>query len=167
MLGLTRALKGEKDFSELLQRLEYGGCPLVYSGLGSIHAAHAAAAIRKETGRPLVVICPDELEAERFRTDLAAFTQEETQSLFAREFTFFRADSVSREGEHARLRTFRKLLEGTAPLLVATPDGLMQRTLPPKRLESVSFTLQVGDRAELSLLAEKLTLCGYKRCDAV
>ena len=46
MLGLTRALKGEKDFQELLQRLEYGGCPLVYSGLGSIHAAHAAAAIR-------------------------------------------------------------------------------------------------------------------------
>ena len=33
MLGLTRTLKGEKDFSELLQRLEYGGCPLVYSGL--------------------------------------------------------------------------------------------------------------------------------------
>ena len=115
MLGLTRALKGEKDFSELLQRLEYGGCPLVYSGLGSIHAAHAAAAIRKETGRPLVVICPDELEAERFRTDLAAFTQEETQSLFAREFTFFRADSVSREGEHARLRTFRKLGSCSAP----------------------------------------------------
>ncbi|MBR3555020.1 MAG: transcription-repair coupling factor [Oscillospiraceae bacterium] len=167
MLGLTRALKGEKDFQELLQRLEYGGCPLVYSGLGSIHAAHAAAAIRKETGRPLLVICPDELEAERFRTDLAAFSQEETQTLFAREFTFFRVDTVSREGEHARLRTFRRLLEGTAPLLVATPDGLMQRTLPPQRLESVSFTLQVGDRAELGLLAEKLTLCGYKRCDAV
>ena len=167
MLGLTRALRGEKDFAELLQRLEYGGCPLVYSGLGSIHAAHAAAAIRKETGRPLLVICPDELEAERFRADLAAFSQEEVQTLFAREFTFFRADSVSREGEHARLRTFRRLLEGTSPLLVATPDGLMQRTLPPKRLEGVSFSLQVGDRAELGLLAEKLTLCGYKRCDAV
>ena len=48
MLGLTRALRGEKDFSELLQRLEYGGCPLVYSGLGSIHAAHAAAAMVPE-----------------------------------------------------------------------------------------------------------------------
>jgi transcription-repair coupling factor (superfamily II helicase) len=167
MLGLTRALRGEKDFIELLQRMEYGGCPLVYSGLGGIHAAHAAAAIRRETGRPLLVICPDELEAERFRADLAAFSQEEALTLYAREFTFFRADSVSREGEHARLKAFRRLREGTAPLLVATPDGLMQRTLPPQRLEGVSFTLRVGDRAELGLLADKLTLCGYKRCDAV
>ena len=167
MLGLTLALRGEKDFAELLQRIEYGGCPLVYSGLQSIHAAHAAAAVRKETGRPLLVICPDELEAERFRTDLAAFSEEEVQTLFAREFTFFRADSVSREGEHARLKVFRRLLEGTAPLVVATPDGLMQRTLPPKRLEVVSFRLQVGDRSEPGLLAEKLTLCGYKRSDAV
>jgi len=167
MLGLTRSLTGEKDFSELLQRIEYGGCPLVYSGLQEIHAAHAAAAIRKETGRPLLVICPDELEAERFRSDLSAFCEEDVLPLHAREFTFFQADSVSREGEHARLRVLRGLLMGTVPLLVATPDGLMQRTIPPKKLADISFSLQVGDQADLTVLAEKLTLCGYKRYDAV
>ena len=51
MLGLTRALLEEKDFRELLSRIDYGGCPLVYSGLERIHAAHAAAAVRRETGR--------------------------------------------------------------------------------------------------------------------
>ena len=167
MLGLTRALREEKDFREILQRIEYGGCPVVYSGLQGIHAAHAAAALRKETGRPLVLICPDEIEAERLSEDLRAFTQEEVLTLQAREFTFFQADSVSREGEHARLRVFRRLLEGTAPLLTVTPDGLMQRTLPPALLDRAAFTLRVGDRADLSLLAEKLTLCGYRRFDAV
>ncbi len=167
MLGLTRALREEKDFREILQRIEYGGCPVVYSGLQGIHAAHAAAALRKETGRPLVLICPDEIEAERLSEDLRAFTQEEVLTLHAREFTFFQADSVSREGEHARLRVFRRLLEGTAPLLTVTPDGLMQRTLPPALLDRAAFTLRVGDRADLSLLAEKLTLCGYRRFDAV
>ena len=167
MLGLTRALREEKDFKEILQRIEYGGCPVVYSGLQGIHAAHAAAAIRKETGRPLVLLCPDELEAERLSADLRAFTQEEVLTLQAREFTFFPADSVSREGEHARLKVFCRLLEGTAPLLVTTPDGLMQRTLPPALLARASFTLRVGDRADLELLAEKLTLCGYRRFDAV
>ena len=114
MLGLTLALREEKDFKELLQRIEYGGCPLVYSGLQRIHAAHAAAAVRKATGRPVAVICPDELEAEQFGSDLSALTEEEVLGLTAREFTFFQADSVSRESEHARLRVFSRLLEGTA-----------------------------------------------------
>ena len=167
MLGLTLALREDKDFKELLQRIEYGGCPLVYSGLQRIHAAHAAAAIRKATRRPVAVICPDELEAEQLRGDLAAFSQEEVLSLTAREFTFFQADSVSRENEHARLRVFCRLLEGTAGLLTLTPDSLMQRTIPPARLKAAAFRLRVGDRADLDLLAEKLVLCGYKRCDAV
>ena len=167
MLGLTLALREEKDFKELLQRIEYGGCPLVYSGLQRIHAAHTAAAIRKATGRPVAVICPDELEAEQFSSDLSALTEEEVLGLTAREFTFFQADSVSRESEHARLRVFRRLLEGTAGLLTLTPDSLMQRTIPPDRLKAAAFTLKVGDRADPELLADKLVLCGYKRCDAV
>ncbi len=167
MLGLTRSLRGEKDFAELLQRIEYGGCPLVYSGLQRVHAAHAAAAVRKETGRPVAVICPDELEAEQLRADLAAFTEEEVLGLTAREFTFFHADGVSREGEHARMKVFRRLEEGTAQLLTATPDALMQRTLPPKRLQSAAFTLQVGQEVRLEALEDRLILCGYRRFDAV
>jgi len=167
MLGLTRILREEKDFRELLDRIEYGGCPLVYSGLQSVHAAHAAAAVRTETERPVMVICPDELEADRFRADLAAFTGEEVQTLFAREFTFFQADSVSREAEHRRLMSFYSLGEEKLPLLVATPDALMQRTLPPKTLRSAAFTLHVGDITAPEKLAEKLILSGYRRFDAV
>lgn len=167
MLGLTRSLRHEKDFQELLQRIEYGGCPLTYSGLGEIHAAHAAAAVRKETGRPVVVICPDEMEAERFRSDLSAFTEEDVQALFVREFTFFHADSVSREAEHRRLRVFRALSEEGCNLLVTTPDALMQRTLPPKTMQNASFSLSVGGTGDLNELAEKLVRGGYKRSDAV
>ena len=167
MLGLTRALRQEKDFQELLQRIEYGGCPLVYSGLSAIHAAHTAAAVRKETGRPVIFICPDEMEAERIRNDLAAFTEEEVQTLFVREFTFFHADSVSREAEHRRLRVFRALEEGSCSLLVTTPDALMQRTLPPETLRSTGFSLKIGCEADLHELTEKLVRCGYKRGDAV
>jgi transcription-repair coupling factor (superfamily II helicase) len=96
MTALTRVLKSDKDFSELLSRLEYGGCPVVYSGLGGIHKAHAAASVRALASRPLAVVCPDELEAERMRADLAVLTGESVLGLTAREFVFFNADSVSR-----------------------------------------------------------------------
>ncbi len=121
MLALIKALKNDKEFSELLSRLEYGGCPLVYSGLSSIHKAHAAAAVRRLTGRPVVVICSDELEAERMRGDISMLTGEEALGLTAREFTFFNGDSVSRSFEHERINTLYHMARGTAGIIVPPP----------------------------------------------
>ena len=167
MFGLTHALTGEKGFQELMQRVEYGGCPAVYSGLSSIHKSHVAAALRRESGRPLVLICPDELEAERMRGDLETLCQEEVWTLYGREFTFFPADSVSREGEQARLRTMLALLRERAGVVVTTPDGLMQRTLPPERLDSACAEVRQGEETGPEKLTEALLLCGYQRYDAV
>ena len=167
MFGLTHALTGEKGFQELMQRVEYGGCPTVYSGLSSIHKSHVAAALRRESGRPLVLICPDELEAERMRGDLETLCQEEVWTLYGREFTFFPADSVSREGEQARLRTMLALLRERAGVVVTTPDGLMQRTLPPERLDSACAEVRQGEETGPEKLTEALLLCGYQRYDAV
>jgi transcription-repair coupling factor (superfamily II helicase) len=167
MLALIKALKNDKEFSELLSRLEYGGCPLVYSGLGSIHKAHAAAAVRRLTGRPVVVICSDELEAERMRGDINMLTGEEALGLTAREFTFFNADSVSRSFEHERINTLYHMARGTAGIIVSTPDALMQRTLPLTRLLSASLEIRLGEELSPSALAETLLLAGYKRADEV
>ncbi len=167
MYGLTHALMGEKGFKELMQRVEYGGCPAVYSGLSPIHKSHVAAALRRESGRPLVLICPDELEAERIRGDLETLCQEEVWTLYGREFTFFHADSVSREGEQTRLRTLLALLRERAGVVVTTPDGLMQRTLPPDRLDSACAQVCQGGEDGPEKLTEALLLCGYQRYDAV
>ncbi len=167
MLGLTHALAQEKDFRELLRRMEYGGCPVVYSGLSGIHKSHAAAALRRESGRPLVLICPDELEAERMRGDLETLCQEEVYPLYGREFTFFHATSVSRTGEQTRLRTLAALLRGTAGVVVTTPDGLMQRTVPKERLEEAAVTVRQGEELPPEKLVQALLRCGYRRYDAV
>ena len=167
MLGLTHALMGEKGFQELMQRIEYGGCPAVYSGLSPIHKSHAAAALRRESGRPVVLICPDELEAERMRGDLETLCQEEVYPLYGREFTFFHADSVSRTGEQTRLRTLLALLRGRAGVTVTTPDGLMQRTLPPETLENACALLRQGEDTGPEKAVEALLRCGYHRYDAV
>ena len=167
MLGLTHALMGEKGFQELMQRIEYGGCPAVYSGLSPIHKSHAAAALRRESGRPVVIICPDELEAERMRGDLETLCQEEVYTLYGREFTFFQADSVSRSGEQTRLRTLLALLRSRAGVTVTTPDGLMQRTRPPDTLEEACAVVRQGSQDGPEKLVEDLLRCGYHRYDAV
>ena len=88
--------------------VEGGGCPAAVTGLGAVHRAQIAAAVSRRTGRPLVILCTDESEAERLAGDLEKLLGEAERparvlKLFAREL-FVRAGTViSRQWEHSRI----------------------------------------------------------------
>ncbi len=167
MLALAKAFTLESDFKQLINRIDGGGCPLVYSGLSEVHKAHAAAAIRRITGRPVCLVCADEAEAERQRADLAALCEEEALRLTAREFNFYDVSGVSRDAEHERMRVFHGLAAGTAGVVVATAEALLQRTLPPAVLERASVALRLGQELAPEALVASLLACGYSRADQV
>ena len=99
--------------------------------------------------------------------DLAVFTETPVPVLTPRSFTFHNAATVSRQWEHKRLALLRGLSAGEVPFLVATVEGLLQRTLPPAVLEECCISLKVGESHDLNELAEKLVDAGYSRCDQV
>jgi transcription-repair coupling factor (superfamily II helicase) len=167
MLALAKALIEEPEISQLISRIDGGGCPAVLSGFGGIHRAHAAAALRSTTGRPFVFICSDEMEAKRMVADLRALLQENVFTLTGREFTFYNAESVSRQLEQRRLRTLYAMISEKSPLLVVTVDGLMQRTLPPEKMREVAVTLKMGAAYDMNDIVQKLVLGGYSRCEQV
>ena len=167
MEQLLSILDRVPEFGSLLAALDAGGCPAAVSGLAAIHRSHFAAGIRARTGRPVVLVCADENEAARLSEDLRAFTGEEVLRLAAREFTFHNAAVVSRQWEHRRLSVLRAMMTGRAPLVVATADALLQRTLPPEVLERAALTLRVGDVRDLEELAGALAAAGYVRCEQV
>jgi transcription-repair coupling factor (superfamily II helicase) len=55
------------------------------------------------------------------------------------------------------------MARGTAGIIVATPDALMQRTLPLTRLLNASMEIKQGEEISPSALVESLLLAGYKR----
>jgi transcription-repair coupling factor (superfamily II helicase) len=167
LISLANALLNIPDFKQLINRINGGGCPVLFSGLGSIHKAHMISALRKLTGRPVLVVCGDELEAERMQSDIASLTGEDTLRLVAREFTFYNAESVSRQIEHERIKTLHMMASGQAGIVVATPDGIMQRTMPKSVLQEAGFVLKLGDRVPLDRVVDQLLLCGYKRTEQV
>jgi transcription-repair coupling factor (superfamily II helicase) len=134
-------------------------------GLSSAHKAHFIAAARRKTGRPVVVLSPDESEAARLASDCAVLAEEEALILPCREFSFLSADTMSREREHARLAVLRRAASGTAPILIGTADAFIQCTIPPNILREQSVTVKPGWDASglLSLLVE----LGYSRCEQV
>ena len=163
MKVLATALKASPEFAELINRIDGGGCPLVISGVEAVHAAHLAAAVRVLAGVPVVVVCPDELSCERMSANISALAEEAAVRLTAREFTFYNAESVSRELEHGRLRALAALALGKAPLCVATPDALMQRCAPKQLLLDRAAELKTGDEFSPDALCELLVSAGYKR----
>ena len=164
---LRSVLKNLPEFQELLAALEGGKSPAAVSGLAAVHRAHFAAALGEASGRPLVVVCADEGEAERMARDLAALSGEAVRTLSAREFTFHNAAVVSRQYEHRRLSTLRALAAGECPLLVCTVESILQRTIPKTLLTQAAQVLRMGERHDLGELAGTLAAAGYTRCEQV
>ena len=164
---LTQILSGVPEFPRLLAALDSGGCPAAVSGLSAVHRAHFAAGIWQQTGRPVVLLCADETEADRLAEDLTAFTGQAVRRLSARDFTFHNAAVVSRQWEHRRLSALRALAAGESPLTVCTVESLLQRTLPRTLLTQCAQILRVGESHDLPELAERLAAAGYTRCEQV
>ena len=61
MIAIAQALLQDKEFKKLTDRIDMGGCPALICGVSPIHRAHTAAALRRYTGRQLLVVCSDEM----------------------------------------------------------------------------------------------------------
>ena len=154
------------EYRELTAHLDAGRSPVAVAGLSPVHRAHLAAALGEQTGRPVLLLCPAEHEAQRLAADLGALTGREIPVLMGREFTFHDA-TVSHQWEQRRLAVLYRLLNGACPFLIATVEALVQRTIPPETLRSAAVTLETGQTYALPRLTAQLTAMGYARCDQV
>ena len=167
MDAFLKTLQTLPEASELIARVENGGCPAVLTGTAPVQRACIGAAVAAGTGRPAVFLCADEREARQLVGDLQSLTGQEPVTLLAREWQFRPNAVASREWERSRLAALYRMASGAVPAVVATIDALMTRTLPPQRLAALSVTLRPGDRVELGALTERLVQAGYSRCEQV
>ena len=164
---LTEHLSALPEAREILSRLRDGGCPVAVGGLSPVHKAHLAAFLREKTGRPVLMLCPDELEAARLRGDMAALAGEETLLLRGRDFTFYPVETVSREWEQARIPVLNRMMDGSAGLVIASVDAVLQRAIAPDALRGAGVTLTPGLAVSPDALIQTLISGGYRRCEIV
>ena len=162
---LNSALRGLKEFESLFEAIERGLVPAAAGGLNDIHKAHIAAALSEASGRPLFVLCADELEVSRTARDIASFLGCQPDILPARELMLHSAESASRDWEHRRLAVFGKM--DSSPLVVASFEAAALRTIPQKLLSRLRVTLRPGDSANLDSLSDVLVMAGYRRAPQV
>ncbi len=166
MNALIQEIWNAPSLSTLPPRVEEGCLPALVTQVSGAMRSLLAAGLYKKTGRPLVVLCPDESEGRTLRGDLSILLGEEPVFLSGRDLVLRDTEVVSRQEEQKRLQALDALLSG-ARLAVITVPGLLQRTLPPEVLQSAAFTLRVGEGAGPEALEPLLLRCGYRRSEMV
>ena len=163
---LLSLLHSSPEYESLRAMLDAGQTAAV-SGVSQIARAHWIAALREDTGRPVVAVCQDEMAASRLAAELTAFLGQPPVTLPSRELTFLDAAGVSREWEQRRLRILYDLSAGKIPVLVTTLEALQLRTIPKPTLYAASIRLTAGGSYDVGQLTEQLTAAGYTRASLV
>ena len=167
MKTLSLAILENKNLAPLPGSIEGGALPALVSGLGPVHRAHLAAALRLKTGRPLIVVSPDDTAAESMAADLRSFLGQEVEVVGSRDYTFYSSESVSRPAEQRRLRALDGLGEGRVTSAVFTAPALLQRTIPPTGVSRAAFTLRRGQTAAPEDVIDGLLRAGYRSAEQV
>ena len=141
--------------------------PAAVTGIGQINRSHLIAGLYRDAGRPMVVLCQDDLAAKRLQEELKAFLGEEFPVLPSRDLTLYDTAVVSRGWEQKRLRQLYDLATGATKLQILSWEALSQRTMPRQVLLDAAFRLEVGKEYRMEDLLSRLTQSGYSRCGMV
>ena len=163
---LLSALNSLPEYRALCSAVEAGQVAAL-SGVGQLARSHVMAALIRHSGRPVLVVCQDDMAAQRMQQELAAFLGEAAPILPSREFTFYDAAVVSRGWEQKRLRQLFDLALGKTRVLIASLEALSLRTMPRSTLFSSAIQLKCGASYDLEDLARKLVAAGYARTSLV
>ena len=166
MEKLLQSLNSIPEFPLLREAIRQGETAAV-TGIGQLNRSHMIASLFAQTGRPMVVLCQDDMAAKRLQDDLKAFLQETFPVLPSRDLTLYDTAVVSRGWEQKRLRQLYDLATGATGLQIMSWEAASQRTMPKGILTASAFTLKVGSEYPLEPLLEKLTGSGYTRCTMV
>ena len=166
MEQLITLLKTMPEYCGVLETLSQGHSVAV-TGTGQINRSHMIAGLRQHCGRPLVILCQDDMAAKRIQAELQAFLGETAPILPSRELTMYDSAVVSRSWEQKRLRQLYDLTLGHTPMQILTWEALSMRTMPRQVLLDAAFTLEVGIEYEMPDLIVRLSSSGYSRTSMV
>ncbi|MBR6119935.1 MAG: transcription-repair coupling factor [Oscillospiraceae bacterium] len=137
------------------------------SGAAQINRSHLIAGLFRDLGRPMLVLCQDEMACRRTQEELAAFLGTSFPILPGRELTFYDSAAASRQWEQKRLRLLYRMACGLEPLVIAPLEALALRTLPRQVLLGAAVQLRPGALFDPEELAGRLLRSGYTRCQMV
>ena len=159
--GLFTAYQGVPEWQALLGRLNDGDCTAI-TDIPEGERPFLAAALTCKTGRPVVLVAANELNAQRHAQDIERLTGLGCAVLPPRDMQFSRA-AMSRESTWQRLKVLDAMASGGIRVLCLSVEALLDRCAPVRRFRQAAISLNEGERHPPEQLMQRLIACGYER----
>jgi transcription-repair coupling factor (superfamily II helicase) len=155
-------------FREAISRLQAGEREILLQGLPDSLAAFLLVHAQRSLNRPLLLVAPDEDQAEQWRDDLQTIAGEEVVRYFpAWDVGLYDQRSPSPEITGLRIEAAARLLAGQPTIIVAQAAALVAPLIPPHALERGTLRLESGRAQELDPVVTHLVDCGFERVPTV
>ncbi|BDG62014.1 transcription-repair coupling factor [Caldinitratiruptor microaerophilus] len=156
------------EFHTLLEGLKKGYTEQLVYGLSGSMKSFLVAGLRRETGRPVLVVTSSTQQAERMREDLATWLPGQEALVFPpMEYVPFEVVARSPEVAGQRLAVLERLALGEN-LVVIAPAPALLRTLLPRRIFQAALTrVRLGGDLDVRSFAAALSRRGYERVEMV
>lgn len=115
--------------------------------------------IKKVTGKPVLVITGEERRANKLN-ELFKKSQLRSEFYPVRDFNFYDM-TASHSLEHERLRVLSGISLDTLDMVIASPDALLQYTMPREALEKRTLLVNSDTTIDIKSLSERLVDMGY------
>ena len=134
MSGLLQELLLLPEVEHIRRELA-GGCrSAMMTGLSPVHRVQLSAALSRAMERPLVLVCADERECERFAGDIESLLGVQALRLPGREMHLRPAAVASRQWDYRRIAALHRMLAEQPRVILTTAEALCQRCIPPEVL---------------------------------
>ena len=163
---LFEPMEGLAPLEELSQNLKQPGVCCV-CGPDDSQRAHLLAATALRLRRPLLVIEPNDVAANRMAEDLNILLAGAARVLPARDITFLRTAASSRDLSMRRIEALGDCLTGGVKALVMAADAMQFRLAPAEDFAATIISVSEGVKMEPAQLIERLTGAGYERVSLV
>jgi len=153
---------------EISDRVGSGSSRLWVSGLLGSSKTLLAAALARDDARTWVVVAPNASDAEHAHDDLVTYLGPERVQFYGEWETLpYERRSPLPSISETRLTTLSRLARGERVVVVTTPKALMQTTMPPDVLTSVTLHVARGHEVDLDTMTRALVDLGYRRARVV
>ncbi|HPS80597.1 MAG TPA: transcription-repair coupling factor, partial [Candidatus Limiplasma sp.] len=163
--GLFSAYSALEEWKALLKKLPEERC-IALTGMSEGEKPFFAAALAHRTGRPVLLLSPTELVAQKQAQDINRLIGGGAAMLPTRDVQFSRAAS-SQESTWQRLNVLDEAAANRLRVLCASAEGALDRCCAAKRYREASIRLSEGGVYSPTLLMEQLVKHGYERVPMV
>lgn len=170
MLGLKKIFNQQEDIKNVISGVEAGLKEQIVSGLSNSARTLFMTSIYEQTNRPVVVVAPNLLQAQKLYDDITNVVDEKEVFLYpANELIAAEISISSPELKAQRIEVLNHWTnDKTASGILIVPVAGLRKMLAPKSLwQEQQIELEVGKEINLEELIQRFVTIGYVRTDMV